>query len=245
MTTMRRIVITGASSGIGAALAKRYATRGVTLGLVARRSERLDAVRTACERAGARVYTFVVDVRDAKGVDRVARAFVSSVGGIDLVIANAGIFRSCSALTSSPDKINEIITTNVIGVVNTLVAFIPTMRVQRAGTLVVVSSVAGFKGLPGGAYSASKAAVRYLADGWRPELRRAGIQLTTVYPGFVDSEMTQAKQQYPFLVSADRAAQEIAWAADRGKGEHMFPWQWRVLAPLLRMLPAWFYARRF
>lgn len=242
---MQRIVITGASSGIGAALAQHYAAEGITLGLIARRKDKLAAVARACERVGAVVYQYSADVTDAERLQACANDFVAQAGGVDLVVANAGLFRSCSPLTSTAAEVNELLAVNLGGVVNTLLAFIPTMKAQGAGTLVAVSSVASFKGLPGGAYSASKVAVRYLTDGWRPELRRAGIQLTTVYPGFVESEMTTSRRWYPFKISAEQAAREIAWAAARGKREYMFPWQWRVLAPILRHLPASFYARRF
>jgi hypothetical protein len=236
--TPQRILITGASAGIGLALARFYARPGVTLALVARRADRLEALRAELEPGGVRVLVYAADVRDAPRMAEVVRTFGAQAGGVDLAIANAGISLG-DRFDGDPSRARDIFAVNVQGLLNTLLPCVPLMEAQGAGHLVGIGSVAGFRGLPGkAAYSASKAAVKQLLDGWRPGLRRRGIRVTTICPGFVATELT-AKNPYPmpFLMGADKAARLTGQAIARGAATYVFPWQMRLLVPLLKVVP--------
>jgi hypothetical protein len=232
-----RVIITGASSGIGAALAREYARRGATLGLLARREQALqDLLRElACP-----VAIYAVDVRDAAAVSTAARDFHAKFGGADVVIASAGV--SAGTLTERAEDhavFQEIFDINVVGMVNTFAPFVAQMRAAGAGTLVGIASVAGFRGLPGsGAYSASKAAAITYLEGLRVELRGSGVAVVTICPGYIATPMTE-KNPYPmpFLMPADQAAQRMARAIDRRKRFTVVPWQMGVVGALLKILP--------
>lgn len=233
---LQRVFITGASSGIGEALARAYADSGVVLGLGARRIDRLRALKAKLEASGAVVHVYELDVTDAKNVQQVADQFTKVVGGIDLVIANAGVAGWGHPVKDATEKMTTMVEVNINGVIRTLTAFLPTMVKQRSGHIVAVSSIAGFKALPGGVYSATKAAVRYLMDGWATDLAPYNIQTSSIFPGFVTSEMTRG-EWYPFLISADAAAAEMKAGIAAGKHWIILPWQWRVLIPVLRLVP--------
>ncbi|HUJ76086.1 MAG TPA: SDR family NAD(P)-dependent oxidoreductase [bacterium] len=239
MTAFETVFITGASAGIGAALARAYAAPGCTLGLVARRVEQLERVKQELEGRGARVLLYQADVRDAEQMANAAKAFCSATEGVSLAIANAGTSHSDRLDQGSAAPGTETIAINVIGTINTLLPLVPAMMAQRRGHLVAIGSVAGFRGLPHkGAYSASKAAVKTLLDGYRPVLRPYGIRCTTICPGYVETELT-AKNKFPmpFLMPADRAARLIQGAINQGKSTYVFPWQMRALIPLLQRVP--------
>jgi short-subunit dehydrogenase len=232
-----RVFLTGASSGIGAALARHYGARGATLGLLARREAALGEVGRA---SGARFEAYACDVRDVAAVAAAARDFIARHGVPDLVVANAGI--SHGTLTEDAADIRtfaEILEVNVLGMVNTFHPFIGPMRERGGGTLAGIASVAGFRGLPGaGAYSASKAAaIRYL-EALRVEMRPGGVRVVTICPGYVASEMT-ARNPYrmPFLLPADEAARRIARAMDAGRRFAVIPWQMAIAGGLLAVLP--------
>lgn len=235
----RRIFITGASAGIGLALAEAYAASGITLGLVARREDRLKALAERFALLGCRVLTFAADVGDAQGMRQAAREFCEQAGGVDLVIANAGINRPDQSMGGDPTGAAEVIHCNVNGVLHTLLPMVPAMVSQGSGHLVAIGSVAGFRGLPGNApYCASKAAVKTLMDAYRPVLRRKGIRVTTICPGYVESELTaKTKNPMPFLMPAEKAARLIRRAISRGASTYVFPWQMRLLVPLLTRIP--------
>jgi short-subunit dehydrogenase len=233
-----RVFLTGASSGIGAALARHYGARGATLGLLARREAALaDVGRTS----GAPSFeAYACDVRDLAAVDAAARDFIARHGVPDLVVANAGI--SHGTLTEDAADIRtfaEILEVNVLGMVNTFHPFVGPMRERGAGTLAGIASVAGFRGLPGAsAYSASKAAaIRYL-EALRVEMRPSGVRVVTICPGYVASEMT-ARNPYrmPYLLPPDEAARRIARAMDAGRRFAVIPWQMAIAGTLLSILP--------
>ena len=241
-----RVFLTGASSGLGEALARHYATRGATLGLVARRAGELD--RVARSLSPATVATYAADVRDADAMTAAARDFVAKHGMPDIVVANAGVSRGTLVEHADDlDVFRAVFDTNVAGIVHTFHPFVAPMRNAGRGTLVGIASVAGFRGLPGAAaYSASKAAAITLLESLRVELHASGVRVVTVCPGYVATPMT-ARNPYrmPFLMDADRAAASIARAIARGKRFHVLPWPMALAGRLLRMLPRPIYDRAF
>lgn len=183
-----RVFISGASSGIGLALAKQYAQSGAILGLVARRAELLQDFKASLAKAGilsaCEIYT--LDVRDYHVLNQAAQDFIAKHGGADIVIANAGV--SCGTLTEHAEDIaafQAVMDTNVMGMVHTFQPFIASMQRAKQGRLVGIASVAGIRGLPGaGAYSASKAAAISYLESLRVEMQMHGIAVTTIAPGY-------------------------------------------------------------
>lgn len=234
-----KIVITGATSGIGKALALHYAGQGTTLGLTGRRQALLATVTEHCQARGTTVLATPIDVRDGSAMRDYAEQFMQQAGGIDLVIANAGMGTPDALASGDAGPHAEVIEVNVIGLLNTFLPFIPHMIQQRHGHLVALASVAGFRALPGSTtYAATKAAVRTLMEGYGWELRRHGITTTTINPGFVVSEMTANNAfKMPFLLQTDDAARRIARAIHRKRRVYTFPWPMAVLARLLTVIP--------
>ncbi len=237
--------ITGASSGIGAALAAHYAAAGARLGLVARRRAALDEV--ACRLPGAPAL-YATDVADAAAMRAAGLDFMARFGVPDIVIANAGV--SVGTLTEHFEDIaalSRVLQTNVAGIAATFQPFIVPMRQARRGRLVGIASVAGARGIPGaGAYSASKAAAITYLEALRIELRGSGVKVVTVSPGYVATPMTAANPyRMPFILPADAAARRIARVIDAGRAHAVVPWQMAVVARLMRLLPNALYDRMF
>lgn len=240
---MRRIVITGASAGIGAALARHYAAPDAVLGLMARRREPMQAL--AAELPG-RFEIYALDVADADAVARAAGDYVERHGAPDLVIANAGV--SVGTLGSDAadlGKLRRVLEVNVVGLAATLAAFAPAMRAAGRGTLCGIASVAGFRGLPGaGAYSASKAAAIQWLESLRAELAGSGVSVVTICPGYIDTPMTRVNRyRMPFLLGADEAARRFARAIAARRRLAVIPWQMALVSMLLRRAPPWLYDR--
>ncbi|MES2153307.1 MAG: SDR family oxidoreductase [Pseudomonadota bacterium] len=236
---MSRVFITGASSGIGAALARQYAAQGASLGLLARRGAALEQLRASLPHP-ERHTLYAVDVTDHAALAAAARDFIGA-GGADVVIANAGI--SAGTLTEHAQDLavfQDIFATNVSATVATFAPFIADMK--RRGTparLVGIGSVAGIRGLPGaGAYSASKAAVLSYCESLRLELASSCIKVVTIAPGYIDTPMTE-KNSYPmpFLMPVARFAAVAARTIASGSSYRVIPWQMGIVAKLLRALP--------
>jgi short-subunit dehydrogenase len=235
---MKAIFITGASSGIGEALALRFAAPGRSLGLLARRQIELDRVAAQCRTRGAEVSVFVADVRDAEATQSAARRFLEAAGEVDVVIANAGLSRRDNESKSEADLSREILETNLLGVIYTIAPFIEDMERRGSGSLVAISSVAGVRGLPNaGAYSASKAAVNTWMESLRIRLR-GRVHVMTVCPGFVATPMTSSNRfRMPWLLTADDAAARIERGIERKQSILIFPAPMRALFAITRLLP--------
>lgn len=238
-------VITGVTSGIGKALAVYYAQPGTTLGLLGRRQDLLTQVAAQCTAQGATVLSTALDVRDSTAMQAYAQQFLDQTGSIDLVIANAGSGAPDDLASGNASHHAWLFEVNVIGLLNTILPFVPRMLQQQYGQLVAIASVAGFRALPGSTtYAATKIAVRALMEGYGWELQRHGIVTTTINPGFIVSEMTaNNKFPMPFLLQTDVAAQRIAQAVARKRRVYTFPWPMAVLARLLPLLPGTLLAR--
>jgi hypothetical protein len=229
-----RVFITGASSGLGAALAHHYGALGAQLGLAGRR---LDGLQDTAAGLDARLYQ--ADVRDAAAMQEAAEAFMSEVGRPDIVIAAAGI--SVGTLTEEADDapiFRAVMDANVLGLVHTFQPFIAAMQ-AGGGVLCAISSVAGVRGLPGGgAYSASKAAATVYLEALRLELKVRDIAVVTVAPGYIDTPMTRVNPYaMPFRMSARTAATKVARCIERRRAYTVIPWQMAWVARVLKWLP--------
>ena len=233
----RRIFITGASSGIGAALAKAYAARGAKLGLVARRGAELQSLADSlsCESI-----VLTADVRDNASMQDAAARFSERFGLPEVVIANAGV--SHGTATERREDLatfEEVVDINLLGMVRTFQPFLAGMCAARHGSLVGIASVAGFRGLPGAsAYSASKAAAISYLESLRVELRGSGVSVTTLCPGYIATPMT-ARNPYtmPFMMPAEQAAKKMILAIDDRRNFAVMPWQMAVVGRIMRVLP--------
>ena len=244
--TGQRVFITGASSGIGAALAREYAARGAVLGLLGRRRDALDALAASLPRTGDVPHlVYEADVRDHARLSAAAADFAARAGGVDVVIASSGVSRG--TLTDKPEDLavfEDIMAINVLGVVATFSAFADLMRADlatRPGSrrLVAIGSVAGVRGMPGsGAYCASKAAVHSYCESLRVELKPSGIRVVTLAPGYIDTPMTRRNRfPMPFLMPVERFAHAAVRMIDAGASYRVIPWPMGIVAKLLGLLP--------
>jgi NAD(P)-dependent dehydrogenase (short-subunit alcohol dehydrogenase family) len=239
------VVITGASSGLGLALARHYLERGATVAACARRVELL---RILADEFPGKVHCYALDVRDAATLSAAAADFIARAGVPDIVIANAGV--STGTLTrhaEDSDVFRKVMDINVLGAVQTFQPFVEAMREARRGRMVGIASVAGFRGLPGsGAYSASKAALISYLESLRQEMRGSGVRVVTICPGYIRTPMTDINPYpMPFMLEADEAARRIARAIDRGSSLAVIPWQMGLVGRVLKLLPNWLYDRLF
>ncbi len=241
--SFEHIVITGASSGIGAALAQFYAGEGKVLSLIGRNEERLQAVTALCEKAGAKVYSALIDVTDREAL---AGFLLESDQRkpIDLLIANAGISAGTGGvLHGEPaDQVRKIFDVNLTGVLNTIEPILSKMMQRGQGQIALMSSLAGFRGWPGApAYCASKAAVKVYGESLRGSLAAGadtGVGVSVVCPGFVESGITAVNDfPMPFFMSAERAAKIIAKGLEKNKGRICFPLRAYIITWLIAALP--------
>ena len=260
-----RVVITGASGGLGLALARHYLEGGAIVAALARRGELLQALAAEFP---DRFFCYALDVRDAPAVQDAASDFIARAGCPDVVIANAGV--STGTLTEYAedlDAFQQVMDINVLGMVKTFQPFIAAMRANSSpevvqagnprsgcshkgrlgGVLVGIASVAGFRGLPGAsAYSASKAAAISYLESLRVELHNSGVKVVTICPGYIRTPMT-ANNPYsmPFMLDAGEAAARIARAIERQTAFTVIPWQMGLTGYALKLLPRWLYGRLF
>jgi hypothetical protein len=235
-----RVFVTGASSGIGASLAREYAARGAVLGLLGRRADALHALAASLP-ASSNHHIYAVDVTDHAALAAAASDFIAREGGADIVIASAGV--SAGTLTERPGDLSQFADIFAINVTATVATFAPFIENMKQGTgprrLVAIGSVAGIRGMKGaGAYCASKSAVHTYAESLRLELQPHGIRVVTIAPGYIDTPMTRHNRfPMPFLMPADRFAAAAARAIDAGRSYRVIPWPMGIVAKLLRLLP--------
>jgi NAD(P)-dependent dehydrogenase (short-subunit alcohol dehydrogenase family) len=228
----RRVWIIGASTGIGAALASELTGRGAAVAISARRVDELKAV------AGDRMAIAPLDITDADQLPRALAEVVDELGGLDIVVLSAGYWKQMGD-DFDVESFHRHLDVNLGGFANCLGAVIPYLREQRAGMIVGISSVAGYRGLPGSeAYGATKAAQINLLEALRVRLRTDGIDVLTVCPGFVETEMTsQNTFPMPFMVSAEKAAEAIADGMEKQSARIVFPWQMSLLMKAAKLVP--------
>jgi short-subunit dehydrogenase len=238
-------MITGASSGIGGALAIELAGRGARLGLVARRAEALSEVARSIEANGGRAVVLPADVRDADSLRAAAERLQIEIGPADVLIANAGIGPTRDGSELNPKEVSDVININVIGAANSVGAVLPQMMARSQGHLVVISSLAAYRGLPrSAAYCASKAAVSALFESLRLDLEPKGIAVTIIHPGFIKTPLTAGREaQMPFLMELDDAVQKIVRAIEKRKKSYAFPWQLASIVRAGMIMPIWMYDR--
>ena len=243
--TPTTILVTGASSGMGAAIAEHLAAPGVRIALFARRKEQLDEVAARVAAKGAESLVLIGDVADLKSVQAAHAELTARWQTIDAAYLNAGTGGVFSLAKFDAGRVRQIFEVNVFGVVNWLHCLLPKMLADKRGTIVGISSLAAQRGGPGsGAYSASKAAVTNLMESIRLEARLSSITVCTVEPGFVKSEMT-AKNKFhmPFLMETKDAARIICSGVARGRSMIRFPWTLAAGMALFRWAPNWLYDR--
>jgi len=220
----RSIVLTGASSGIGAGLARDYAATGVRLALIGRDGSRLATVAAACRDKGADVEAATIDITERPSFEEWLRT-QDAARPIDLVIANAGVALEKGCDLGDGESLRRTMTVNVDGTLNTILPLLPAMRARRAGQVGIVSSLAGFFGLPRAAgYNASKAAGRVLAESLRIQLKADNVGVSAICPGFVESGITRDNDiSMPFLMTAERASTIIRRGLAHDRARIAFP----------------------
>jgi short-subunit dehydrogenase len=239
------VFITGASSGIGRALAVELGRRGARLGLTARREAELLKVAEEVGRAGGEALALPCDVRDPDAIRAAAERVRERWGRVDVLVANAGMSTTTAGTNLDAAEASDVISINVLGVVNSVAAVLPDMLRRRAGHLVAISSLASYRGMPkSGAYSASKAAVSTLFESLRVDLRKSDIDVTIIHPGFIRTPLTAGrKKKLPFLLEVEDAARRIIRAVERRARTYAFPWQLASLVRVMRHMPGALYDR--
>lgn len=242
------VLITGASSGIGRGLALELARRGAKLGLVARRRELLEELASDISsgpgRNDADVLSLAADVSDQQSMRDAATRLLAAFGRIDILIANAGIGGGVNPAASfDATKLAAVIDVNVIGAANSVQAVLPEMIARGRGQLVVISSLAAYRGLPkSAAYCASKAAVSAMFESFRLDVAPLGVDVTIIHPGFIKTPLTAGRQaRLPWLMDCETAVKKILAAVEKRKKSYAFPWQLASIVRLGMIMPNFMY----
>lgn len=238
------VCITGASSGIGWAVARELARQGAKVGALARREERLRQLCDEIRATGGTAEYAVADAADRTAVHAGLKSLADRLGPCDVLVANAGVGAHNTATDLNVEAAEQVIRTNLIAPMYAFEAVLPEMLRRKSGHLVGVSSVAAFKGLPtAAAYSASKAGLNAYLESIRISLRRKKIAVTTICPGFVKTEMTANTEWMPWVLEADVAARKIVRAIERRRKVYCFPRRMRALMRVTGWLPDWVMAK--
>ncbi len=234
------VFITGASSGIGSELARELAKHGAILGLLARRIDELETLKNECEKLGAKARTFAVDVTDKNALHQAAQQLRDEFGKIDILIANAGIGgNAVHASKLEAEKFAQVVNINLIGAANSVTAVLPQMYERKRGSLVAISSLAAYGGLPKSAsYNASKAGMSAFFESLRIDLMESGVDVTIVHPGFIKTPLTAGRDaKMPFLMELNDAVQIIIRGIEQKKKNIAFPFPLAQLVRLARFFP--------
>jgi hypothetical protein len=237
----RSIFITGASSGIGEALAVEFARRGYAVAVAARRAERIEAIGERLRGCGAAaVLPLVLDVTDFAAIDAALDRAAREFGRLDVVVANAGVGWSLPAGRGRFGEVRQTIDTDLTAAIATIEFALPRLRAQGGGQVVAITSVAAARGLPFmGAYSASKAGLHRYVQALRAEVAREPIVVTELAPGYIDTDMNRGVKRRPFVIPVEKGAAIMARLIERGVGSRYVPaWPWTLLVPLMKLVPA-------
>ncbi len=238
------VFLTGASSGIGEALALELAKQGAILGLLARRESLLRDLVAKCERKGTAARAFACDITDEYSVRDAAESLRQEFGKIDVLIANAGIGgKTMHAKDVKPQDFRRVVDTNLMGAVNSVTAVLPDMIEKGNGQIVAISSLAGFRGLPkSAAYCASKAGMTAYFESVRLDVQNRGVSVTIIQPGFIKTPLTSGRAaKMPFLMELEDSIPLFLKAIEKKKKFAAFPWQLATLVRAGKIFPAWLY----
>lgn len=238
------VFLTGASSGIGESLALAMAERGAIIGLIARREELLKELAEKCRQVGGQARFFACDVVETEAVQNAAADLRKEFGRIDILIANAGIGGNNKETRElKAEAVKKVIDINLIGAVNSVAAVLPEMLKSGNGQIVAISSLAGFRGLPGSAaYSASKGGMTNFFESIRLDVQNKGVSVTIIQPGFIKTPLTSGRaNKMPFLMELNDAIPYFLQAIEKKKKFSAFPWQLAIFVRLARIFPAWLY----
>jgi hypothetical protein len=236
----RSIFITGASSGIGEALAAEFARRSYDIAIAARRVERLESLAERLRGLGApRVLAVALDVTDFDSIGGALQRAATEFGRLDVVVVNAGVGYSVPIGKGKFDLARRTIDTDLTGAIATIELALPILRAQGAGHIVAITSIAGSRGMPFmGAYSAAKAGLHRYLQALRAEVHREPIAVTELAPGYIDTDMNRGAASRPFVIPVEKGAAMMARMIERKVGHRYVPtWPWMLVAPVLRVLP--------
>ena len=243
----RSIFITGASSGIGAALAVEFARRGYDIAIAARRADRLDALAARLRGLGAaQVLPVALDVMEFDRIGGALARAAAEFGRLDVVVVNAGVGFSTPVGKGRFDLVKRTLDTDLTGAIATIEQALPILRAQGGGQIVAITSIAGVRGTPFmGAYSAAKGGLHRYVQSLRAEVHREPITVTELAPGYIDTDMNRGVANRPFVIPVEKGAAIMARLIER-RVSHSFvpPWPWTLVAPLLKILPTALLARR-
>jgi len=241
----RSIFITGASAGLGEAIAVEFARRGYAVAIAARRVERIEALADRLRAEGAaNVLCVALDVTDFASIDAALERAAREFGRLDVVVANAGVGYSLPVGRGKFEQVRQTIDTNLTGAIATLEFALPRLRAQGGGQLVAITSVAASRGMPFmGAYSAAKAGLHRYVQALRAEVVHEPIVVTELAPGYIDTDMNRGVKNRPFVIPLEKGGAILARMIERGVGHRYVPmWPWAIIVPLAKLLPARFLA---
>jgi NAD(P)-dependent dehydrogenase (short-subunit alcohol dehydrogenase family) len=236
----KSIFITGASSGLGEAIAVEFARRGYAIAIAARRVERIESLAGRLRKEGAAaVLPVALDVTDFTSVDAALERAAREFGRLDIVVANAGVGYSLPVGRGKFEQVRQTIDTNLTGAIATLEFALPRLRAQGGGQLVAITSVAGSRGMPFmGAYSAAKAGLHRYVQALRAEVKHEPIVVTELAPGYIDTDMNRGVKNRPFVIPLEKGGAILARMIERGVGHRYVPaWPWTIVVPFVKLLP--------